>query len=121
MVYGNIIEPYGRDKCIAIGTNKTICPVTWEGATDLSAVSDKQVRFRFHLNEGSLYSFWVSPDKGGASYGYVAAGGPGFEGSKDTVGVLGYRKSKRPISDKTDKTNSIEECSEVTPLNRTKK
>jgi hypothetical protein len=33
-----------------------------------------------------LYSFWVSPDRSGASYGYVAAGGRGFTGSRDTVG-----------------------------------
>jgi hypothetical protein len=35
---------------------------------------------------GRLYSFWVSPDASGASYGYVAAGGPGFTGPTDTVG-----------------------------------
>ena len=34
----------------------------------------------------SLYSFWVSPDKSGASYGYVGGGGPGFTGAIDTVG-----------------------------------
>ena len=46
----------------------------------------KLVRFRFHLEDGNLYSFWVSPDNSGASRGYVAAGGPGFTGPTDTVG-----------------------------------
>jgi hypothetical protein len=44
------------------------------------------VRFRFHLNNGSFYSFWVSPDASGASHGYVGAGGPGYPGVVDTVG-----------------------------------
>jgi hypothetical protein len=36
--------------------------------------------------KGALYAFWVSPDAGGASHGYVAAGGPGFPGATDTTG-----------------------------------
>jgi hypothetical protein len=46
---------------------------------------EKTVKFRFHLKRGSLYAFWVSPDKSGASHGYVAAGGPGL------VGMLAYK------------------------------
>jgi hypothetical protein len=44
------------------------------------------VRLRFHLSNAQLYSFWVSGDASGASQGYVAAGGPGFTGPKDTTG-----------------------------------
>mgnify|MGYP006908271454 CR=1 FL=1 len=60
--------------------------MTWKGVTDLSALAGKTVRVRFHLQNGSLYSFWVSPETTGASHGYVAAGGPGFTGHRDTVG-----------------------------------
>ena len=67
--------------------DKTLLPVTWKGADDLSAVAGMPVRFRFHLYDGKLYSFWVSTDKSGASHGYVAAGGPGFVGTTDTVGM----------------------------------
>ena len=38
---------------------------------------------RFHLADGQFYAFWVSPDKSGASNGYVAAGGPGLVGPTD--------------------------------------
>ena len=62
----------------------------WVRAADLSAVAGKPVRFRFYLTRGSLYAFWVSPDVSGASHGYVAAGGPGFTGPKDTVGITAY-------------------------------
>jgi len=44
------------------------------------------VRFRFRLKNGSLYAFRVSQDENGASNGYVAAGGPGFEGPTDNIG-----------------------------------
>ena len=73
--------------------NKTNQPVEWIGVKDLSQlnVSGKPVRFKFYLKNASLYSFWVSPDKSGASFGYVAAGGPGFTESRDTVGSAGYK------------------------------
>jgi len=60
--------------------------VKWKGAPDLSSLADKPVKFRFHLRNGSIYAFWISPDTNGASHGYVAAGGPGFSGPRDTVG-----------------------------------
>ena len=56
----------------------------------LTRKGHKPVRFRFHLTNGALYAFWVSPDASGASRGYVAAGGPGFTGATDTVGKAGY-------------------------------
>jgi hypothetical protein len=61
--------------------------VTWKAKADLGDLAGKAVRLRFHVRGGSLYAFWVSPDKSGASHGYVAAGGPGFTGPTDTVGA----------------------------------
>ena len=84
---GKVIEPFCRDNCLPVGTDKTIQPIVWKKAKDLSGLAGKPIRFRFYLTSGCLYSFWVSPDKSGASFGYVAAGGPGFTGSRDTVGV----------------------------------
>jgi len=51
-----------------------------------SHLAGRPVRFRFHLTNGKLYSFWVSPNETGASQGYLAGGGPGFTGPSDTVG-----------------------------------
>lgn len=50
---------------------------------DVSAFAGKPAQLRFDLKKGRLYSFWVSADPGGASGGYVAAGGPGFSGPID--------------------------------------
>jgi len=88
---GRVISPFSRNNCIPIQTDSTIKDVQWNGAPDLSSVSGKEVRFCFYLQNGSLYSFWVSPEKSGASHGYVAAGGPGFTGPADTVGKAGYK------------------------------
>lgn len=52
---------------------------------ELSKHSGKTVKFRFHLKQGSLYSFWVTPDEKGASGGYVGAGGPDFDGVMNRV------------------------------------
>ena len=81
---GDVIEPFTIDSCKSVSCDKTLVAVTWK--EDLSTLSGKPVRFRFHLKDGSLYSFWVSPDKSGASYGFVGGGGPGFTGPTDTVG-----------------------------------
>lgn len=52
---------------------------------DLTAFAGKPVRFRFHLERGSLYAFWVTRDSNGASNGFVAAGGPEFPGTRDVA------------------------------------
>jgi hypothetical protein len=80
------LEPFTRANCQPVSCDKTIAAVNWKRVPDLAALSGKPVRLRFHLKNGSLYSFWVSPDDSGASLGYVAAGGPGFTGPRDTVG-----------------------------------
>ena len=52
---------------------------------ELADYSGKAVRFRFHLTRGSLYAFWVTPDSHGASNGFAGAGGPAFNGVRDTA------------------------------------
>ena len=86
----NVVAPFTRENCVPITEDSTLAPVAWKGATDLSSLADKPVRFRFHLRGGELYSFWVSGQPSGASGGYVAAGGPGFTAARDTVGRAAY-------------------------------
>lgn len=83
---GKPIGPFTRENCTSIKADMTFARVAWKGVADLSQLAGKTVRFRFHLAGGRLYSFWVSPDKSGASHGYVAAGGPGYTSHRDTVG-----------------------------------
>jgi len=85
------IGSYTQETCQAIRVNKTMIEVKWQGMEDLSGLSGEPVRFRFHLRQGRLYALWVSAERSGASQGYVAAGGPGFTSSRDTVGEAAYK------------------------------
>ena len=95
---GGVIEPFTRTNCIPVQVDRTLQPVTWKGASDLAALAGRPVKMRFHLANGRLYSFWVSPDRSGASYGYVAACGPGLTGSRDTVGVAAYEAAEAVVA-----------------------
>lgn len=78
------VPPFSHANCHFLPADTTKQEVTWEGAKDFSALSGKPLRFRFHLTNGAFYSFWVSQDEGGASNGFVAAGGPGYAGPVDS-------------------------------------
>jgi hypothetical protein len=84
---GKVVAPFSRANCTPIRADRTARQVRWQGAADLAAVAGQTVKFRFHLTNGKLYAFWVSPDASGASHGYIAAGGPGFSGLTDTAGL----------------------------------
>ena len=74
-----------------VTADKTLQPVSWtNGLADLSAFANQPVQFQFTLTNGSLYAFWVSSSASGASGGYVAAGGPGFTGPIDNLGMGAY-------------------------------
>ena len=57
--------------------------IPWKNAASLSKLSGKPVRLRFHLTNGQLYSFWVTPDANGSSFGYLGGGGPDANGVRD--------------------------------------
>lgn len=83
-----VIQPYTVENCRPVCADSTCEPVSWQGADDLSSLRGRPVRMRFSLLNGALFAFWVSRDATGRSDGYVAAGGPGFTSTRDTVGRL---------------------------------
>jgi hypothetical protein len=89
-----VIAPFSKDNCIPIEVDKTLEPVQWQGAGDMSSLAGKTVKFRFYLRSGQLYSFWVSPTPNGESHGYVAAGGPGFTEPQDNAGRSAYEQAR---------------------------
>ncbi len=80
---GRAVAPYTAAACRPLSGDGTCLPVVWQDAPDLTPLAGRPVRFRFHLSQGELYAFWVSPDDSGRSNGFVAAGGPGFSGERD--------------------------------------
>ncbi len=73
--------------CLPTQTDSTIHRIQWQNNKSLEKLAGKTLKIRFTLKKAKLYAFWISPDKNGASHGYVAAGGPGFTGLIDTVGT----------------------------------
>ena len=80
---GKVIAPFSVENCVSVAGDATRQRVTWNGAADLAALAGQPVRLRFSLTNGALYAFWITPDPRGASFGYVAAGGPEFSGPTD--------------------------------------
>ena len=83
---GQPIAPFTLARCKPVATDSTIQQISWQDAPSLVALAGRPLRLRFHLKNGSLYSFWISPNLDGRSNGFVAAGGPGYTGPTDTVG-----------------------------------
>lgn len=79
---GRVVSGLARADCVPVRADRTRQAVTWKTG-ELAQVAGKPVKFRFHLQKGQLFAFWASPEKSGASHGYVAAGGPGFTGLRD--------------------------------------
>ena len=92
---GAVHPPFSLANCEPIAADKTLLEVKFRGADDLSALAGSPVRLRFHLRNGSLYSFWISPDARGASGGYVAAGGPGLAAPVDDAGIAAYAAAEK--------------------------
>ena len=81
---GQPIAPFTLENSLSVKADSTHQFLQWRGATDLAKLAGKEVRIRFHLRNGQLYSFWVSSHAKGFSDGYVAAGGPEFRGPVDS-------------------------------------
>lgn len=82
---GKPISGFTKEDCLLIkGINSTKQMVTWKGHKDLSSLEGRAIRVKFYLQQGDLYSFWISPWETGESRGYTAGGGPGLnEGGVD--------------------------------------
>lgn len=82
---GNPIEGFTADDCTVIRADSTKTMVSWGEKNDLSALAGKRVKLRFIMENGSLYSFWVSENEKGTSNGYLAGGSVGQVGLVDTL------------------------------------
>lgn len=86
------LTPFTKENASPLAADQTLITTYWaNGFQDLAVLAGRPVKFRFHLKNASLYSFWVSPSRYGRSLGPVAAGGPNFIGPTDTVGNASYR------------------------------
>lgn len=80
---GSVCSGFGGDECQPINTDGCKTRVTWKHNDSLATYAGKPVRFRFHLADARLYSFWVSESERGNSKGYLGAGSPDYPGHQD--------------------------------------
>ena len=78
---GQPIKGFAKNNCISIRTNSTKQLIQWKNKAELSQLKNKPVKIRFYLNNGDLFSFWISSWKSGESNGFTAGGGPGLNPS----------------------------------------
>ena len=92
---GNAIIPFTYEKCRPASGNKTILQIHWDTGKNLDLLKNRPVRLKFKLSNGKLYSFWVSDKSNGCSNGYIAGGGPGFNGPVDSVGEIAVNAEEK--------------------------
>lgn len=80
---GKPVPGFTAAECVPVSVDSTKARVTWKGGATLARFRGRDVRFRFALEKGTLYSFWVSRRANGASNGYLAGGGPDYDGLVD--------------------------------------
>ena len=66
-----------------LAADSTCAALTWSSGSDLAQLAGRPLKLRFQLQKGRLFSFWITDGPGGASYGYGAAGGPGFTAERE--------------------------------------
>jgi hypothetical protein len=92
---GRPIAPFTLENSIPFGGDETLTALGWKHGADLSSLAGRPVRIHFEVTNGALYSFWISRDDTGRSDGYIAGGGPGYDGPTDTVGRPALRQATR--------------------------
>jgi hypothetical protein len=80
---GRVLDGYDAASCLPVAVGSTRHRVTWKQHDRLPATRGRPVRFRFLLESGRLYAFWVSREETGESGGYLAAGSADYSSYRD--------------------------------------
>lgn len=78
---GSAISGFAKADCKPLTGGGVKQKVEWNGNSTLASLKDKNIKVRFYITDGEIYSFWISPELTGESQGYTAGGGPGLHGS----------------------------------------
>lgn len=80
---GKVVLGYSSAECVPVRCDTTKMRLTWKDRATLADLRGHPVRFRFALEKGTFYSFWVSAKATGESNGFLAGGGPAYHGLVD--------------------------------------
>ena len=106
---GYVLAGYTAEDCVAMSTDSCCSKITWKGAEDLSFLENKGFRIRFLMENGELYSFWLSADPEGASGGAMAAG---YAGEKELNPSLDDTSSTTEPTDSAEKKSGCRSMAE---------
>ena len=56
-----VLEGWSRELSRPLTGNHPQAEVVWRGKQDLESLQGQTLRFRFHLKNAHLYSFWIEP------------------------------------------------------------
>lgn len=79
---GTLYVEFMTADCHVLAKSKTICTdktsvrIEFTQDFNISDYNNEDIRLKFYLSDGDLYSFWFSKDITGKSEGYQAAGAP---------------------------------------------
>lgn len=80
---GQVVEGFSAADCVVKEVDSTRLRLTWKTRDRLNVPKLKGHRLRFRLENAALYAFWISLTPKGESNGYLAGGGPGYDGLRD--------------------------------------
>ncbi len=78
-----LIEPFSLGNCVQFSGDSTRHHLSWRNSPGLSLLAGRHIKIKFSFSKCKLFAFWIADDERGASRGYVAAGGPGFNKATD--------------------------------------
>ena len=78
---GNVLSGFSKDNCKVVTGDVVKQKVEWKNNATLATLKDQNIKIKFYLTNGEIFSFWISPKNTGESYGYTAGGGPGLDSS----------------------------------------
>lgn len=78
---GAVLPGFSKADCLPFQGDQVKSKVVWNGNPSLLPLQGKMIIIKFYMDNGELFSFWVSPEETGESQGYTAGGGPGLNSS----------------------------------------
>lgn len=78
---GNVLSGFSQNDCKIITGDVIKQKVEWKNNATLAILKDKNIKIKFYLTNGEIFSFWISPQSTGESHGYTGGGGPGLDSS----------------------------------------
>lgn len=78
---GNVLSGFSKDDCKEFKGDSVKQKIEWNNNPTLESLSKRNIKVKFYVTEGEIFSFWISPSDTGKSFGYTGGGGPGLDKS----------------------------------------